>query len=150
MSTDIYKTSFKPYVMWFYSLFTERNTFKNTDLLPHQNSFSSFPVLTYFHPINNFISKINYFFYCFLCKYFFFFSFFLSFFFDHTHGMRKFLDQELNPYYSRNPSCCSDSAGSLTCCMTRELSFKYFFLNLSSTTQFLSCLLSLFSQETLN
>ena len=33
--------------------------------------------------------------------------------FDCTHNMWKFLGQGLNPHHSRNPSYCSDNAGSL-------------------------------------
>lgn len=32
----------------------------------------------------------------------------------------KFPNQGLNPSHGSNPSCCSDSAGSLTCCDTGE------------------------------
>ena len=38
-----------------------------------------------------------------------------------THGMWKFLGQGLNLYPSSDPSCCSDSAGSLTHCVKGEL-----------------------------
>lgn len=39
--------------------------------------------------------------------------------FGHTHGMRK-IGQGLNWRYSSDPSHCSDTAGSLTCCSTRN------------------------------
>ena len=38
-----------------------------------------------------------------------------------TYGMWKFLGQELNSSHSSDPSHCSDSAGSLTHCTTREI-----------------------------
>ena len=36
-------------------------------------------------------------------------------------GMWKFLGRGLNWRHSSNPSCCSDNAGPLTHCATREL-----------------------------
>lgn len=37
------------------------------------------------------------------------------------HGMGRFLGQGLSSHPSSDASCCSDSAGHLTCCTTREL-----------------------------
>ena len=48
------------------------------------------------------------------------------FFFGCAHGIQKFIGQGLNPHYSSNPGCCSDNAGSLTCCATREHSCLHF------------------------
>ena len=41
--------------------------------------------------------------------------------FGRTHGMWKFLGQELNLCHSSNLSYCSENAESLTSCATREL-----------------------------
>ena len=46
--------------------------------------------------------------------------------------MQKFPGQGLNPCHDRDPSCCSDNMGSLTCCTTRELlpvTFFFFFFS---------------------
>ena len=43
------------------------------------------------------------------------------FVFGSTHGIWKFLDKEWNLYHSKDLSCCSDNARSLTHCTTREL-----------------------------
>ena len=42
-------------------------------------------------------------------------------FFGCARGMWKFLGHGLKPCHSSDPGCCSDNAGSLTCCATREL-----------------------------
>ena len=54
------------------------------------------------------------------CRFFcFFFVFFV--FFGCAGNMQKFLGQESDLCHSSNPCCCSDDAGSLTHCTTREL-----------------------------
>ena len=35
-------------------------------------------------------------------------------------SIQSFLGEGSNPRYSSDPSCCSNVAGSLTCCTTRE------------------------------
>lgn len=63
----------------------------------------------------------------------FFFLLIFFFFFGCLHGMYKFLGQRLNPHYRSNPSHCSDSAGSLTHWVTRQLLeffIFYFFLQI--------------------
>ena len=58
---------------------------------------------------------------------------FIYLFFGCLHGMYKFLGQRLNPHYRSNPSHCSDSAGSLTHWVTRQLLeffIFYFFLQI--------------------
>ena len=66
--------------------------------------------------------------------------FFFFFFFGHTHGVWNFLGQGSHSCYSGDPSHCRDSAGSLTCCVTRELLcrllFIYLFFNLKTYTWF--------------
>lgn len=42
-------------------------------------------------------------------------------FFGHARGICKFLGQKLNLCHSRDPSCCSDNAISLTQCTTWEI-----------------------------
>ena len=37
-----------------------------------------------------------------------------------TDGIRKFPGQRSNPHHSSNLGCCSDNAGSSTCCATEE------------------------------
>ena len=44
--------------------------------------------------------------------------------FGHMHGMWKFLGQGLNLSHSSDPSCCSDSARSLTCCTKWEIQYE--------------------------
>ena len=51
------------------------------------------------------------------------------FFFGHAHGMWKCLGQGSNMHHSRNLLPCSDNAGSLTHCTTREVLFFQEFLN---------------------
>ena len=46
---------------------------------------------------------------------------------DDFHSMWKFLGYGSNPCHSSNPSCCSDSPGSLTHCASRELLAYLFF-----------------------
>ena len=58
---------------------------------------------------------------------------FIYLFFGCLHGMYKFLGQRLNPHHRSNPSHCSDSAGSLTHWVTRQLLeffIFYFFLQI--------------------
>lgn len=51
----------------------------------------------------------------------FFFNIVLAFFlFGSTHAMQKFPGQGSNLCQSSDPSCCSDSARSLTCCATEN------------------------------
>ena len=52
--------------------------------------------------------------------FFFFFVLFFFFFPCCPLSMWKFLAQGWNPHHSSNPSSCSDSAGSLTHCTTRD------------------------------
>ena len=65
--------------------------------------------------------------------------FFLHFFFvcfGHAHSMWKmwkFPSQELNLRHSSNLGCCSDNAGSLTWCTTRELPFGSFETEMQSS-----------------
>ena len=46
----------------------------------------------------------------------------------HTHGIQTFLGQGLNPCHCSDPSCCSDNARSLSCCITREFLFSVCFI----------------------
>ena len=63
-------------------------------------------------------------------------SFFL---FGHTHGMWTFPGQGSNPCHNSNPSCCSDNAGSLTCCVTELPRTAYFWQSWLQRT-FFHCL----------
>ena len=57
-------------------------------------------------------------------------------FLGHTPCMWNFPGQRWKPCHSSDPGCCSDNTGSLTCCATRELLRKLFFL---SCEMFLKC-----------
>ena len=50
---------------------------------------------------------------------------FFLLFFGHTCSMWKFLGQGSNPCHHSDPNRCSDNAGSLTCCATRELLYGF-------------------------
>ena len=65
---------------------------------------------------------------------------FLFLFFGHTCSMWKFPSQRSNPHHSRDPSCCSDNAGSLTYCTTREL-LAYSLLKRNFKVEFIFSLL---------
>ena len=46
--------------------------------------------------------------------------------FGHAWDTWKFQGQGLNPNHSSSLGCCSDNAGSLSCCTTRELHFSLY------------------------
>ena len=46
-------------------------------------------------------------------------------FFGHAHTLRKFPGQESNTCHGSTASHCSNNAGSLTCCSTRELASTF-------------------------
>ena len=58
---------------------------------------------------------------CSIYQYFVSSFFFFSFYLWPCLSIRKFLGQGSNLCHSSNQSCCSDNAGSLTCCATKEL-----------------------------
>ena len=62
-------------------------------------------------------------------------SFFFLFFSGCICDMCKFLSQVSNPCHSSNPSHCSDSAGSLTYCTTRELQSIHSLINYLLTVE---------------
>ena len=65
------------------------------------------------------------------------YCFFLShslFFLATLCGIWKFPGQGSNPCHCNDPSHCSDNAGSLTCCTTREFLLLSFLVNFSSST----------------
>ena len=61
----------------------------------------------------------------------------LPFFFFFWPHPQKFLCHKIKSSYCSDPSHCSDNAGSLSCCTTREL--KYLYIKINFHERILSC-----------